>query len=259
MDPRLAELYGTNQPDQADLEKLAAAEFADGLTEEGSINLDDLDPEQLEAMAQEVLGGEGEEGEESDEDMEKLSEADYLGRVMAHSYVQELREIEKVAGPIGNSMAKDELKKYKERMTRGERVSSFLRQGKEKAKDWGRKGAGHMESGGRRVTRHIESGLRNLKNSGLAQDVKKGAKAVGRGIQKHQGKLAVGGAALAAAEGGRRYMKKHSSAFETLAEQRANEILENSQVEETTGYDVLQAAVEQRAAEILAENGYSVE
>lgn len=119
MDPKLAEIYGTNQPTESDLEKLAAAELAEGLANEDQIDTDGLSEDDLEAIAQDVLGsnedsGEGadegsEDGQEkissdetSDESKEKLAEADYLGRVMAHAYVNELREIEKVAGGIAD-------------------------------------------------------------------------------------------------------------------------------------------------------------
>ena len=119
MDKTLAEIYGTNQVEEADVEKLAAAELAEQLTETGDAQIDE---ETLEALAQEVLAQEdgseeqaaveepGVEGEEkvaeadeteevelTEEAQEKIAEADYLGRIMAHSFVQESREIEKQA------------------------------------------------------------------------------------------------------------------------------------------------------------------
>lgn len=110
MDPKLAEIYGTNQMDENDLEKLAAAELAEGLANDDQLDTDGLTEEDLEAVAQDVLNAGAEEGEQEGgnidgqektsaaEAQEKLAEADYLGRVMAHSYVNELRSIEKTAG-----------------------------------------------------------------------------------------------------------------------------------------------------------------
>lgn len=111
MDPKLAEMYGTNVLDDTDLEKLAAAELAEGLSDGGMIDLDNVDPEALEALAQEVLEDDGDADDDGTDGQEKLAEADYLGRVMAHSYVQELRDIEKTAamkelGPAGNAGGK---------------------------------------------------------------------------------------------------------------------------------------------------------
>lgn len=116
MDQRLAEFYGTNKSNE-ELEKAAAAEMAEGLAEEGDIDLDSLDPATLEAAAAAVLSG-NEDGteEQSDEGTEAAAEtgdtektaaeklaadyehADKMGRIMAHAYYQELREIDKTAG-----------------------------------------------------------------------------------------------------------------------------------------------------------------
>jgi hypothetical protein len=95
-------------------------------------------------------------------------------------------------------------------------------------------------------------------NSPEGQVVRHRVGQAARHVGRHRGLYAAG---TAAAAGGAAYAKsKQASAFETLAEQRANEILEASGIEEveTTKYDVLADAVEQRAAEILAENGYEM-
>lgn len=224
MDPQLAEIYGTSSEDT---EKLAAAEMAEGLAEEGEIDPENLTDEQVEMLAQQALAGEegaeveaaeGEEGAEVEEPgvekvseaQEKLAEADYLGRVMAHAYTQELRKIasaetEKTAGPRFEAA-------------------------KGKAKEVGGKVWGHMKA--------------------------------------HKKKYIGGGAALAAAGTGaalyKRHKKKHSSALDTIAEQRALEILAENGIdpnaqEKTSAADeqaVLAEAVEKRAYEMLAEAGY---
>jgi hypothetical protein len=129
MDPQLAAIYGTDQSGE-DTEKVAAAELAEKLAAEGDaeVETDSFTPEQIEELAQAAMAGEeaaveepeqaeeqeaaaGDEGEEQAEEsedeeeveeektsaaaeaQEKLAEADYLGRVMAHAYTQELRKI----------------------------------------------------------------------------------------------------------------------------------------------------------------------
>lgn len=115
MDPKLAEIYGTNQPTEADLEKMAAQKLAEGMSEEEGdeeLDLNNLSEEQLEALAQEVLATDGEgavEEGEDDQSQEKLAEADYLGRVMAHAYVQELRKVAEEA-PASEAPAAEEKK-----------------------------------------------------------------------------------------------------------------------------------------------------
>lgn len=108
MDSFLAELYGTNEPTEQDFEKVAHLDFLQKVAEEEGIDLDELSDEDLEELA-EVAAEAMEEGEEyededdgeeyEEEDLEKeaeakVEEADFLGRVMAHSLTQELDNIE---------------------------------------------------------------------------------------------------------------------------------------------------------------------
>lgn len=114
MNQELAQIYG-NAPDE-DAEKLASAQLAEGLQGDGSVT-SNLTDEQIEQLAAEVVGGGetaekvagqeegaggegggGSEEELSDDAKQKLAEADYLGRVMAHAFAAERRDIEKVAG-----------------------------------------------------------------------------------------------------------------------------------------------------------------
>jgi hypothetical protein len=101
MDAKFAEIYGTNQPSEADVEKLAAAELAEKLAGNEEADIAEMSDEQIESLAAQVLaqqsGQEAEEPAAEDEAQEKVAEADYLGRVMAHAYVNELRNIEKTA------------------------------------------------------------------------------------------------------------------------------------------------------------------
>jgi len=245
MDPRLAELYGTNKDTDGDVEKTAAAELAEKLAGENELDLDGLSGEELEALAQEVLSSdeepeateekeeETEDSEESektasDETEEKLAEADYIGRVMAHSYVHELKNIEKSAG-------------VKEM---GGRVMAKLKSMGGKAKELGGKaGSKAKEFGGKGVAF----------------------------AKKHKGKAGIGAGVAAAGAAGyaaHKAMSKKSSAetpsaLDQLAVARAKEILTENGVEteektasDDTKWDALSKAVELRAVELLKAEGY---
>ena len=123
MNEFLADLYGTRenigapQDTSNDVEKLAEAQVLDQfLTNEG-IDVDQLDGDTILKVAYDLFGEdseivkaaaegsedsedeeEGEEGEEEEKDaQEKLAEADFLGRVMAHSFVDEQSSMDKQA------------------------------------------------------------------------------------------------------------------------------------------------------------------
>jgi hypothetical protein len=128
MDKTLAEFYGTNADVEVDAEKLAAAEAAEVLAGEKGVNLEDgeMTEEDLEAVAEEVLKGEGGETPTEETEVkepeaaaqEKFAEADYMGRVMAHAFVAESKEIEKEATAKAKTASKagkvaDHLKKVK--------------------------------------------------------------------------------------------------------------------------------------------------
>lgn len=141
MDPKLAEVYQTNQPDESDVEALATAALAEKLAEADEVNVDGLSDDEAEALASQILDGDsgsadaqdegepeaeaaaeepaaegeektaGEEGEQLTPEQEKIAEADYLGRVMAHAYVAERKEIEKEAAAKSKTASKvDNLK-----------------------------------------------------------------------------------------------------------------------------------------------------
>jgi len=121
MDPILAELYGTDelvkeaaqqdtQEEEVDLEEYLAKEAADAFVEwanEEGIDLSKEAEEDIESSYAEFADGfikaaaeemSKEAGYEDEELQEKLAEADTLGRLMAHAYVNELAGIEKEAG-----------------------------------------------------------------------------------------------------------------------------------------------------------------
>jgi hypothetical protein len=260
MNPFLAELYGTRAvigatEDNSDVEKLAEAHFLDGILQSEGIDVDQLEDGVILKLAYEIFGDDShlvksamEEGAEPEKDPEKdpekepekeesteekTAEADLLGRIMAHSMVQELGQIEmeKEAGKAG------------EAWQAGKGLLSRLK-GKASAGAAAAKGKG-------------ESALEALKAKG------KGAVETAKETAKKHPKSALGAAAgLGAAGGaGATYagMRKKGSAIDVLAEQRAFEILAENGIDPTaeTTETKLASAVEQRAWEMLAEAGYT--
>ena len=249
MDPRLAEIYGTNE-DASDIEKTAAAELAEKLAGEDETDIDGMSDDEIEALAQEVLSADEGEAEqeteqETDEDGEKVAsdkvaEADFLGRVMAHAYVNELKSIdvdgeEKVAAKGGGKVLKMLQGKGKALLRKGKALKG---KGMAKAKEMGEKA---KEMGGK-------------------------AKKFGK---RHGKAMAGAGAAGLAAGAAAGRMSKQSSALDTLATERALEILAENGVEleqEETGEekqaskaDILAQAVEARAMALLQAEGYEFE
>jgi hypothetical protein len=110
MDEQLAAIYGTGQPEmnEEDLQKVAAAEFLVKLAEEQGIDLNKLSESDIAEMVNELYTEKTAEAqpeaqtetndEPSPEFLEKAAEADYLGRIVAHSMWNELGNIQKAAG-----------------------------------------------------------------------------------------------------------------------------------------------------------------
>lgn len=267
MDPRLAELYGTNQPDETDLEKLAAAQLADDLSEDGEIDLDNIDEDDIEELAQSVLDGEEEDEGGEDGGEEKLAEADFLGRVMAHAYVQEMRGIEKDAADVAEDTGRPGVSPprapFPEEARRFQRTGATAALGKMTKKRAWEKG-----KSSRKMTKKtwLKSKARRFGRALAGGGPKAGRKERILGVKGFRGRTwgargALIGGAAAAGYGAKKAFEKKSSALDTLAMQRAEEILAENGVEtqEVEPYDVLAQAVENRAMEILAENGYEVE
>lgn len=256
MDPKLAEIYGTNQPTEADLEKLAAAELAEGLANDDQIDMDGLSEEDLEAVAQDVLGSyedtseeqtdgdEADEGQEktseAEEAKEKLAEADYLGRVMAHAYVNELREIEKVADGIadqGVATKQTKMEKAREmgREALGKAKGLAKREGQRLSRAATDVGAATRGAFGGAFGKAMESGGQHLSGKQRLQMLGSAAKGFAPAA------ATVGGLA-AAGYGAKKLMGKKKekrssaeemelSAVDTLVLARANEILEQSGID----------------------------
>ena len=273
MNEFLAELYNTRETIGAgagasDVEKLAEAQILDQMFEAEGIDVNQLPDETIVKVAHELFGAnsalvkmaaEGDDAHEDEEESEspeeekkehehgeseadesdedKVAQADFLGRVMAHSFVQERDAIEKDAG-----LAEV-----------GGKVMKALRSAGSAAK----KAPGMLKGKGEAMAKSYAKGVKGTaahpgsKLKGIARLAKEHKKTVG-GL--------AGGAALAAGGGAAAAMHKKSSALDTLAEQRALEILaENGIGVQSDEQAKLASAVEQRAYEMLVEAGYITE
>jgi hypothetical protein len=103
MDEFLAQFYGTNQPQvnqQEEIEKMAQLTLLTKMAAQEGIDLNQLSNEQIAALHNEVFNQGQMQKQASNmekEAQEKFAEADYLGRIMAHSFTQELNNIQKTA------------------------------------------------------------------------------------------------------------------------------------------------------------------
>lgn len=299
MDQFLAEYYGTDQGggEQAaddDIEKMAQLTL---LTKEAAaegVDLSEFSDGELLEMADNLYGG-GEEVDMEKESAAKFEEADFLGRVMAHSFNQELFDIEKEAG--AGQWAKEA----------PGRAYGAVKGGLGKA--WGAIGrageeAGqglHRAPGSRRAMKRqnvtsesYTDAMEALKGSRFSGKVRKAdvreydrlagivnrGKASAKGFQKGQetaGKVGrraaqIGaGVGLAGAAGGAGYggyrgvkamqeKKSADSAIEQLVIDRANEHLESAGlIEKEAAGDEFETMVDRAALEMLEANGYEVE
>ena len=236
MDELLSELYGTAETigGEEDVEKTAAAEFLVKLAAEEGIDLNELSDEEVSGLLEEVektAGAEGGLEEPEDEAQEKLGEADFLGRAMAHAYVNELSEIEKGAAfqkaPMFQRMAKAVTKAVKGSPER-------------------------YRKAGRSLKRSVVGGEGAVKKRKLLTRVKDIGKGL-KGVAPEAGALgAAGGATYLATKD----KKSFNESFESAAKERAYEMLADA------GYDVekvAQADVDQRALQMLADAGYQMQ
>lgn len=246
MNELLANYYGTNGAGQREeLEKQAQIELFSKLAAENNIDLNALTDEQVQGLWDTTFKtASDEEGkkEESDEEKkekaqaefaekkeasDKLAEADFLGRTMAHSYVDELRKIAGEATP-GETVEQKEagLK---------DKAQKALWAVQGKANKAGKAVGGHLERVGKKVT-NTATGA-----GGGANAMAPGkAKAVGAGVYGAGG-AAAAGAGVAA----KKHMDKKSSAIDELA---FGEAVEKAA---SAGFDAEEAAQRVNAVLIL--------
>lgn len=283
MNQFLAEMYGTREtigaPAQSDdTEKLAEAQLLDEALRAEGIDVDTLSPEAIlkvaqslfpegalvkaaaeesheehekeETPAEEAKEEEGKKEGEGETAEEKTAQADFLGRVMAHAFVQEQAEINKEAA------LKDIAGKAKEFGSKALKnlkgAGKAIKEAPSKAGKWAAEPV-HTFRGGHQA-RHLAGG----KGSSKLREAWETAKDVGQTIKAHPGQAGAAGGVLAGGVGAgfaAAHKKKEGSAIDKLAEQRALEILAENGIGQD-GDEKLASAVEQRAWEMLAENGY---
>jgi hypothetical protein len=256
MDEFLAQYYGTagsNEPsyDADALEKMAQLTLLTKQAEEEGVDLSNLSEEELAALAEEVSKEQRSEGEApaevEKEAAAKFEEADFLGRVMAHSMWQELDSIQKVAEGEEAAAAAAPAAKPAERGAMG------------RAWDWTKGTAGKAHSYpmrlGEIITRTGEGGRLAEwagRHPGWAKALKGTA---GYGVPL--GVIGGGAYGVSKLVGGK---KKESSAFNSLVERRAQEILAQSgYMQKTASPNDFQRIVDTSALQYLENLGYPVQ
>ena len=204
------------------------------------------------------------EGETAEE---KLADADFLGRVMAHSFTQERAEIEKQAAaeasaqtPVATTEAPATEKTAEEMAAEQLAKEADLKGLAGKAGKWVKK---PFEDFAKR--RHSELRTK-IKVHGHTYGAKPDSvgDALKHTIKHNKGQTAAAIGTAAALTGGTAAAVHHAgkehdaSALDTLAEKRAMEILAENGIGQTEE-EKLASAVEQRAYEMLLENGFEVE
>jgi len=279
MNQFLAEAYGTMANIggyDSDTEKLAQANVLGEILADEGIDIDDLNADTIAKVASAMFGDDAEltkaaqevaaeEDEEEDEDEdkktmeEKTAEADFLGRQMAHAYVDELASIEKEAGvkeraaELG-SKALGALKgAFKgERLRKGLGTlgeAKKVRAAGEAAKGMGSKSIMKSKKRLGEIAAKRLGKAKGLKSEGLKETIRGGAET---GAAYGLPALGLAGAGYAAGKS----KKSEAQWFEDMAEQRAIEMLKQAGVIEESEDEKIAAAVDQRAYELLVENGF---
>lgn len=247
MNEFLAQYYGTNQ--SAEQEKTASAEeqqielFAK-LAAENGIDLEKLSDEQVEQLYNDTFktasDDEGEKKEEKKDEpsddkeekkaqieadlaekkasQEKVAEADFLGRVMAHAYVNEMRKIAAAAEPAATEPTTE--------TTEEPKVASA----KERLQNLFGKAKGHAEAAGSKA-KEMAGKAKDVAGKGVDKAKEMGGKAKEH-VKEHKGAYGAGaagagGAAAGFAAGRMTGKKKESSAaLDELAVERAAEMID---------------------------------
>jgi hypothetical protein len=283
MDAQLAAIYGTGVSAEEDQVKLAAAELLVKLAEDNGVDLSQFSDAEVVQMIEELHKTaefppaaeekkdekkesketpEAKESKESSESAEKeaaekVAEADFLGRVMAHSFEQERREITKEAKGLGEAAGKawaglkGVASKAKPHLERGkELVTGSHARDLKGADEIGKRLAPKSKE-----TKVVSGMLKSEKNKVLATRLGLGA----------AGAAGVAGG-VAAASG----KKKESSALDAIASERAWELAKEAgwvdeegnllapQQEEKVA-SPLELEIERRALQMLEAEGLPVQ
>jgi len=270
MNEFLAGYYGTDAnggSDADDLEKMAQLTLLVKEAEENDIDISSLSDEEAMQLAEELYGDDGSDaGEQTgEEDLEKeaqakFEEADFLGRVMAHSMWQELDNIQKEAAGVGEAVRAAASKVRGATTGRiGEAVTKRLRKGGlgETAKKVVHAVGGGFRKGSR-TGKTYAAGSKRLAGAAEIGTTAAGAGALGyggyRGVKALRGK------------------NKEGSALNSLVEQRAIEhlaaagyvdqqgnVYAPADVEKTASNNDFNMMVDKAALELLEQNGYPVQ
>lgn len=283
MDNFLADYYGTGAPAETtndEIEKMAQLTLLAQDAQEQGIDLSEFSDEELVKAASELYPGAAYQDDIEKEAAAKFEEADFLGRVMAHSFNQELGEIEKEAaslkgvydatlGRVGRAAQRAVGKRYLPRdgVIGGTGTEHRLLR---------RLGGGRRPKFWKKMTDTERSAfLQSAEHSGMP--IAKGVGRLGRGASvAAQAATVAGGAAGLGAAGygahrgakaiyGGKDKKSADSAFEQLALERAYEHLDGAGYDADQFFGVdktaadLDAAVDRAALEFLEANGVPVE
>jgi hypothetical protein len=256
MDSKLAAIYGTGNyaEEETDLEKQAAAELLIKLAEEEGVNLDQFDDSEIAGMINSIYKGaeeehekkeskeeeEAEEKKKEEKGEEKVAEADFLGRVMAHAMVNELNSIEKEAGEGGRDPHPLQLAAMSRAMSSGDYKNQM-----EPKRSLRHKTSLLADKGKKQVVLAAQKALTYAKgHKGLVGGVAGGAAALGAGglLAHHLMK------------------KKEGSAMEVMAQEVAYDLAkEAGYIEKEKQASVLDQAIYTRALQICEEAGLPVE
>jgi hypothetical protein len=278
VNPVLNDFYGTIQtetePTQEELQKTASLQLLVKIAEEENIDIDQLSDEELMEAYNELTGESEEdsegayEGDLEKEAQEKVAEADTMGRIMAHSFVNELREInedlEKTARDVPGmpegyqqfrTPAGGTPSKPAEMLGPNEpKLRRTIRRGREIAKD--------VSEGAKELGRTARFKGSYTKEVLKARGITGKRLATGAGIAAGITGAGVGGKKLLDAV----RAKKEKTSYDQAVEERALQYLADAGLMYEDGSvvppDALQKQaedVDQAALQLLAEMGYPVE
>lgn len=272
MDPKLAEVYKTNDVDEADVEALATAALAEKLASADEINVDGMSDEEAEALASQIIDGDaeaqaegegepeaeqpaegeektaGEEGEQLTPEQEKIAEADYLGRVMAHAYVAERKEIEKEAAAKSKTAGKLDNLKGGAAM-----AGAAMSKHKDKAVGAAKAGAGKVMEHVKAHGKHMAGAAAAAGAAGVAAGRKSKKASAEQPAEEEQQLSALDQLAVARAH---EILKEHG--IDPNAEQQETEETEKKSSINEEQAALLAQKVDERALAMIANAGYEL-
>jgi hypothetical protein len=298
MDEYLAQLYGTaGDESDEDMDKVAEAELFAKLAADEGIDLNQLSDEQIVELynvtfQKEAEGEEEEEKKESPfppkkkeeekkaaaeaelmqtkEAQEKFAEADYMGRIMAHAYVQELNKIAGVKDMLRGAEAGGQLARA------GTELAAKSGGKAAKAKALAMRAKARLAHKAGRAGKAISGAARRAYEA-TADKARRGAARVGEHVGEHKKKYIAGSLLAAGTAGGA--AGKYASALDDLgaehavikaaeagwdldeAAERVIDVFEQGLIPEKTkiaSANTVEEATEIRGLELLEAAGYPV-